>query len=356
VDVLSEMIGNVRLGRAHARRLKETGSWGMRYDAFAGSGFHVVLHGRGWLITADDPPRALGPGDVVLVPSGVRHGLSHVPRALDDLPPADMSGEPPPDGHADFEFLCGAYRLDHGQVHEYLLSLPDFIVGSPDDGDPELASLIGLLVADLSQAGPGTEATRSALLDLLLVHVLRGWLRAHPGPDWPLVKDPAVVAALRRIHGEPRRPWTVSQLSAAVGMSRTAFTRRFTGLMGKPPRDYLTGVRLSRGARLLRETDAPLAVVARQVGYSTEFAFGTAFRREYGISPGRFRDAAWTEPVIQDDRHGHAGTAPSEPTASHRSSTPRIFKPSVSPRASDPSATPVTTVSCSRQPACTKTS
>ncbi|TJZ97952.1 AraC family transcriptional regulator [Actinacidiphila oryziradicis] len=302
------MIGSIRLGRARARRIKETGSWGMRWDAFAGSGFHVVLHGRGWLITADDPPRALGQGDVVLAPSGARHGLSHVPRALDDLPPGDMSGKPQPDGHADFEFLCGAYHLEHGQVHEYLLSLPDFIVASPDDGDPELASLVDLLIADLSQAGPGTEATRSALLDLLLVHVLRGWLRTHPGPDWPLVRDPAVVAALRHIHREPHRPWTVSQLSAVVGMSRTAFTRHFTGRMGKPPRVYLTGVRLSQGARLLRETDAPLAVIARQIGYSTEFAFGTAFRREYGISPGRFRDGARTAPVVRNDRHGQSGS------------------------------------------------
>ncbi|GAB2966563.1 hypothetical protein GCM10023080_030680 [Streptomyces pseudoechinosporeus] len=37
-------------------------------------------------------------------------------------------------------------------------------------------------------------------------------------------------------------------------------------------------------------TNAPLATIARQVGYSTEFAFGAAFRREYGIASGRFRD------------------------------------------------------------------
>ncbi|MGI3199186.1 helix-turn-helix transcriptional regulator [Streptomyces sp. GLT-R25] len=61
-------------------------------------------------------------------------------------------------------------------------------------------------------------------------------------------------------------------------------------MVGKPPMTYLTGRRLSHGARLLRETKAPLATIARQVGYSTEFAFGAAFRREYGISPGRFRD------------------------------------------------------------------
>jgi AraC-like DNA-binding protein len=89
----------------------------------------------------------------------------------------------------------------------------------------------------------------------------------------------------------------VSELSTAAGVSRTAFTRRFTRLMGKPPRDYLSGVRLAQGARLLRETTLPLAAVARQVGYSSEFAFGGAFRRVYGISPGRFRAATDSGPA-----------------------------------------------------------
>ena len=84
---------------------------------------------------------------------------------------------------------------------------------------------------------------------------------------------------------------TVGQLSDVAGLTRTAFIRRFTALLGQSPSAYLIAWRLSTGARLLRETKAPLATVARQVGYSTEFAFSGAFRRAYGIPPGRFRDA-----------------------------------------------------------------
>jgi len=292
VDVISEAIAAIRIGSANARRIKESGSWGMRYPAFAGSGFHIVLSGRGWLITAAGSPGALRPGDVVLVPSGAEHGLSHAVRALNDLPIAEMSAVPPVPGPADFEFLCGAYRLEHGKVHHYLESLPGVIVVSPDyDDDPQLRSLTGLLRADTAETRPGTAVTRSALLDLLLVHVLRRWLEQNHTSDWPQVSDPAIVAALRRIHRDPQHAWTVQQLSETAGMSRTAFTRRFTSELGTPPRAYLTSLRLTRGARLLCETKAPLATIARQVGYSTEFAFGAAFRREYGISPGRFRYA-----------------------------------------------------------------
>jgi AraC-like DNA-binding protein len=83
----------------------------------------------------------------------------------------------------------------------------------------------------------------------------------------------------------------VSQLSEHAGMSRAAFTRRFTSVVGRPPMAYLTAWRLNSAARLLRHSDAPLAAIARQVGYATEFAFAAAFRREYGLPPGRFRDA-----------------------------------------------------------------
>ncbi|MTD56521.1 AraC family transcriptional regulator [Amycolatopsis pithecellobii] len=292
VDVIGEAMGTLRVGNPYARKVKESGSWGLRYAAFAGSGFHIVSRGRGWLITPSGSPRALKPGDVVLVLSGAEHGLSHAPSALGDLPWAKFSAEPAAPGPADFEALCGAYRLDRGQVHHYFTALPEIIAVSPDyEHDPQLRVLAELLHADTADSRPGTSVTRPALLDLLVVHVLRRWLEQNGTPEWPQVSDPAVVTALRCIHGDPRKAWTVQQLSETAGLSRTVFTRRFISVLGTSPRAYLTTVRLTRGARLLRETAAPLATIARQVGYSTEYAFGGAFRRVYGVSPGRFRKA-----------------------------------------------------------------
>ncbi|MER7078030.1 helix-turn-helix transcriptional regulator, partial [Saccharopolyspora kobensis] len=69
-----------------------------------------------------------------------------------------------------------------------------------------------------------------------------------------------------------------------------AFARRFTALVGRPPLTYLTWWRLTTAARLLRGSDAPLSVVAAQVGYSSEYAFANAFRREFTIAPGRYRN------------------------------------------------------------------
>ncbi|MFF1300257.1 MULTISPECIES: cupin domain-containing protein [unclassified Streptomyces] len=85
------------------------------------------------------------------------------------------------------EFLCGAYWLDHGHVHRYLRSLPDVITVSPDyDRSPHLRLLTDLLSEGVSDTGPGTEATRPALLDLILTHVLRQWLEQNPAADRPM--------------------------------------------------------------------------------------------------------------------------------------------------------------------------
>ncbi|MFC8664874.1 AraC family transcriptional regulator [Streptomyces sp. NPDC057199] len=292
-DILSEAIGSVRIGRAQACRVRESGSWGMRFPAFAGSGFHILLRGSGWLIPATGRPRALKAGDVVLTPFGAELGFSHAPGLLKDLPTAAavVSEDRHSPDPTDAEFLCGAYWLDHGQVHPYLRSLPELLVVSPGhDRALQLRLLADLLAVDVSDTQPGSGATRPALLDLLLTHALRQWLEQNRDAERTEIDDPAIALALREIHSSLHKPWTVQQLGKSVGMSRTAFTKRFTAMVGKPPMTYLTGRRLSHGARLLRETKAPLATIARQVGYSTEFAFGAAFRREYGISPGRFRD------------------------------------------------------------------
>ncbi|WP_233508117.1 helix-turn-helix transcriptional regulator [Spongiactinospora gelatinilytica] len=103
-----------------------------------------------------------------------------------------------------------------------------------------------------------------------------------------------VSRALDAIHRDPAHRWTVESLGAHAGLSRAGFARRFTTLVGRPPLAYLTWWRLSVAARLLRESDASVAAVADRVGYGSEFAFGNAFKREHGLSPGRYRRESCT--------------------------------------------------------------
>ncbi|GAA3924780.1 AraC family transcriptional regulator [Actinoplanes auranticolor] len=291
MDSISEVIGAIHAGRPSASRVHMYGAWGMRLPRIQGIGFHVVLHGAGWLVPESGRPVPLRAGDVALVPYGKSHGLSHTDEdGIHRLAPLELPTARHGTMPADFEVILGCYRLDHGQLHRFLRDLPPVIVAPLDpERHVQRRALIDLLTAEVSQELPGTGVTRPALVDLVLVDALRH-VADRSGPDGgDTVADRGIAAALREIHAVPQQQWTVQRLGEIAGMSRSVFKRRFTAQVGRPPMTYLIDWRLNRGARLLRETKAPLATIARQVGYSSEYAFANAFRRKFGVAPGRFR-------------------------------------------------------------------
>lgn len=286
VDLITAAIGTVRVGRANGRRISEIGPSGVRIPPMPRIGFHIMLSGEGWLITTDDEPAPLRAGDVVFTSAGAEHGLARTPTRLAELPPIVMGEVPPPPAPVDFEFLCGAYVLQPNELPALLRSLPPVFAFTPDyDRHPELRSLVRMLSDNYDERGPGTEAARAALIDLMMVHILR----AAQENGSALAAEPGIAEALQEMHERPEQPWTVQRLSEVARMSRTGFVRRFRSVAGDSPIAYLTALRLTSAAHLLRETDAPLSAVARRIGYSTEFAFAAAFRRRYGVPPGHYR-------------------------------------------------------------------
>ncbi|MFF0271784.1 MULTISPECIES: AraC family transcriptional regulator [unclassified Streptomyces] len=316
MDVVSDAISAVRIGRPSSRRVRVAGRWCTRLAAYGGAGFHVVLEGRCWLLPDGGEPVALGPGDAVLLPHGTGHVMADGPadaarlaravpfeRWLDGTasrPPPAGPGEDAGDGPA-VEMLCGKYRLDRSHVHPLLAELPPVVHlphrtghGVPGDGgaDSGLRAAIALLGGEVGERLPGSAVALPSLLDLLLVYMIRSWTAGAGGAggSWPAaLGDPVTAAALRAVHSDPAAAWTVDLLAAEAGVSRPTLARRFTGLVGRPPMAYLTWWRLTRAAALLRDTGDPLAAVARRVGYSTPYALSHAFRREFGTTPGRYR-------------------------------------------------------------------
>lgn len=296
MDVLSDAVTAMRTGQPHSGRVHRPAPFGTRNPPVAGAGFHIVLQGSCWLFPPDGAPISLGVGDIAFLPHGAAHGLADSPST----PLVDTAASPPgqhaTDGSAAATvMLCGAYLLDRSRAHPLLDDLPQVIHLPARVGHhPELRAAVDLLGGELEQPRPGSDAMLPALLDVLLLHILRAWFdeqAAHGATTgWAAaLRDPAVAAGLRAIHSDPDRPWTVAELASQAGLSRAAFARRFAALVGQPPQAYLTWWRMTLAARLLRESDAPLATVARKVGYTSEFAFAHAFKREHGLAPGGFR-------------------------------------------------------------------
>ncbi len=74
-------------------------------------------------------------------------------------------------------------------------------------------------------------------------------------------------------------------------MSRSAFSARFTALVGESAMRYLTQWRMRLARMHLRETSDPLSVLADRLGYRSEAAFSRAFKRVFGVPPGTVRHA-----------------------------------------------------------------
>lgn len=292
MDVLSDVIAVMRTGRPVVARVAWEEPWAQRFAPVPGaSGFQVVLAGTCWLVRDHADPVELRAGDVVFLPDGRGHVLADSPttpvvgEACDPDDPDFVADHPVP-AHPTAVTLCGAYELEHG-VHPLLRDLPDTVLVS----GPELHAAVTLLAGELEHPRLGSDALVPALLDTLLLYLLRTWFTgADRTTGWAAaLNDPVTATALHHIHRDPAHPWTVAELAAAAGLSRAPFAKRFTALVGQPPLTYLTWWRMTTAARLLRDTDAPLARIAGQVGYTSEFAFAAAFKRAHGTAPGRYR-------------------------------------------------------------------
>lgn len=121
-----------------------------------------------------------------------------------------------------------------------------------------------------------------------LARVEAGTLLVTQAKDRPML-DGKVARALGLLQSDPAKRWTVQRLARAVGLSRAAFARRFAAVSGRSPLRYLTELRLALAASLLESTDDSLAELALRVGYTSEFAFSRAFKRQHGVAPGSFR-------------------------------------------------------------------
>jgi AraC-like DNA-binding protein len=311
VDILSDVITVTRTGQPRSAHVRWHAPWGQRFTSVPGSaGFQVILQGRCWLLPSDAQPVALSEGDVVFLPHGTGHTLADsldtpisTPACRPDDPPSehhaadrvDLSGQ----GGRETVVLCGAYQLDPSRAHPLLQTLPDLIhLPAHADRHPELRAAVRLLAGEVrDRPRLGGHAAIRALLDTLLLYMLRAWFDSEPAriasTGWAAaVNDPPVTAALHAIHQDPAAPWTVATLAAQAGLSRAHFARRFTKLVGQPPLTYLTWWRMTTAARLLRTSDTPLRAVAARLGYTSEFAFAAAFKRLHGMAPGAYRRAS----------------------------------------------------------------
>lgn len=299
-DPLGEALHLLRMNGAFYCRTEMSAPWGMAMPAMPGHlWFHVVTSGGCWLATGDGPPRQLGPNELVLVPHGQGHTLLSEPGVstpkVTDLPRQAVSDRYEllrhGGGGAPTSLICGAIRFDQPSAKHLIEVLPETLHVEAAGSAPDswMPSLLRLMAVEAKLLRPGGEEVITRLSDILVIQAIRTWLEADPAArtGWlGALHDPRLGRALALIHRHPDREWSVAELATELAMSRSAFSARFTKVVGEPVMQYVTRWRMQVALRAFEDGRATTAELARKLGYRSEAAFARAFKRVLGVSPG----------------------------------------------------------------------
>ncbi|HSC96739.1 MAG TPA: AraC family transcriptional regulator [Burkholderiales bacterium] len=265
--------------------------------------FHVLTEGRCKArLASGGPTLEFAAGDVVMLPRDDTHFLGSdlrlAPTPAETLVRSGATGELARIVHGGggekTRFVCGFLRCDQRLSRPMLETLPRILRVPLGDGATTawLTSLLHAGTRETAAPRPGGETVLAKLSELLFVEALRRYIELLPEQQtgWlAALRDRFVGRALALMHECPERNWTVEELAAAVGLSRSSLSQRFTDFIGQPPIQYLTRWRLTIAAQRLRSEKASLARIAADSGYDSEAAFNRAFKRALGTTPAAWR-------------------------------------------------------------------
>jgi AraC-like DNA-binding protein len=293
VDPLAEVITLLTPRALYSKVISGAGAWAVRYSEFGQPSFCTMLEGDALLTVNEEKPITLQAGDFVLMPATPGFTLSGLaPAAPTVMDPKQL---PAPEaeirhgrqsGAADMRMLGGYFAFESPDAALMVSLLPSLLHVR---GIERLPLLVQLVREESLAQRPGRELVLGRLIEVLLIEALRS-APAEGAPPGLLraLADPRLAAAMRHIHGDPARAWTVVELARTAALSRSAFFERFSRAVGLAPMAYLLAWRMAMAKDLLKRSGLALAEVAERVGYSSASTFSTAFSRHVGQAPGRY--------------------------------------------------------------------
>lgn len=284
--------------------------------------FHILTEGECIVECAGLPPVRMQAGDVVIFPHGERHMMRSHAEAQ-PIPLGSVFSQGSPDGLPQVtfggggkksRFICGYLNCDQ-KFNPMAKSLPTMLlVRSRDEYAVEaidkdgakpahvtggsrtwLGTTLKFTISEAKMARPGNAAMLGRLTELMFVEILRQYMQQLPegqGGWLAGLNDAFVGKALRLIHANPERNWTVSELAREAATSRSVLAQRFTELVGESPMRYLAAWRIQVAKQMLRDEAGAIAEVSARVGYESEAAFNRAFKRATGSPPASWRKKA----------------------------------------------------------------
>jgi AraC-like DNA-binding protein len=274
--------------------------WGFRVDGANVAKFHLVLHGTAWLEVPGQDAVQLGTGGLVILPGGDGHVMRDAPgsavRGLDSLiadHPLDANARLRCGGDGALtRLLCGGFRLDDPAVLATQLPAVLRLDTASAPIDAWIQPVLALAQQEAEHAVPGAQVVFAKLADVFLTQALRAYLIGAQNAGLLLRRqstDRLVEHVTQLLTQQPAQPWTLQSLARAVGISRSLLAARFRTVTGDSPMRHLASVRLNQAADYLATSDLSIESIASRTGYASNASLSKAFKREFGISPGMYR-------------------------------------------------------------------
>jgi AraC family transcriptional regulator, alkane utilization regulator len=285
--------------------------------------FHILVDGECEVECQGHPLTTMESGDVIVFPRGDQHTMRSQgagqatplasifsPGGQDEPPQLSYGG-----GGRTSRFVCGYLNCDQ-RFSPIVEALPTMLLvrsrddysaieavdanGSrptvvPQGSSNWLGTTLKFTVNEARAARPGNVAMLGRLTELMFVEILREYMQRLPisqGGWFAAVNDAHVGKALRLLHANPVRDWTVDELAREVALSRSVLAQRFAELVGEAPMRYLANWRMQLAKQMMREGTHNIQEVATRVGYDSEAAFNRAFKRATGSPPAAWRKSA----------------------------------------------------------------
>ncbi|MBP1853251.1 AraC-like DNA-binding protein [Rhizobium halophytocola] len=260
--------------------------------------FKVILQGECWLsVEGDDTCYRLRAGDCFLVSHGrsfvlsTRKSDNQTVYAENLIHSRNEDGVIVHEGGGDILSIGSVFKFQGHFSRLILKSLPP-VIHLPSDLDQ--AAVLRWSLERFGAEFRGTAAGRALMMGnlapIILLQTLRVYARLTPAKESWLIalSHPKLSKAIEAMHADCGRKWTVASLAAISGMSRAGFAQNFKKYVGAAPKEYLLYWRMQVACNLLEKGELASAEIAHEVGYESESAFSSAFKKVLGLRPGRY--------------------------------------------------------------------
>ncbi len=298
MDPLSNVLSLLKPRNYMSAGFEAGGEWSIQFpDQQEGVKCGAVVSGQCWLSVEGAPEVArLQTGDCFLLPSGrpFRLATDLSLRSVDAatiFAPARTGGIVGYNGGDDFLLVSSRFALTGAHAGLLLRILPPIVLIRAGPGQAALRWSVERMMQELREPQPGGFLIVQHLAHMILIQALRLHLAdgARTGVGWLFaLADKQMSAAMTAMHDDPARRWTLKELAARAGMSRSTFALRFKETVGTSPMDYLTHWRMLLAGDRLENSRDPISAIAPSLGYESEAAFSTAFKRVMGCSPRQY--------------------------------------------------------------------